>query len=189
MKRAFRQLFSRWFVILAVGAIGGTALFAQVTPPALSKSFSPNTIPAGGVSTLTFGINNAGPGTADETGVGFTDALPAGMIVATPNGLSGSCGGGTITATAGSGTVSLSGAILPQGTSCTFSVHVTASAPNIYINSTTITSVPGGPGSIAIGVLTVTAASVPALTPGMLAAMACALALFGWALSRRRVTS
>ena len=48
-------------------------------------------------------------GCASLSSVAFSDTLPAGLSVSTPNGLAGSCGGGTITATAGSGAISLSG--------------------------------------------------------------------------------
>jgi len=58
-------------------------------------------------STLSFQINNPNTNVA-LSGVAFTDNLPAGLVVATPNGLTGTCGSGTITATAGSGSVSLS---------------------------------------------------------------------------------
>src|SRR5271165_4863264 len=55
------------------------------------------------------------------TGVGFTDTLPTGLVVATPSNLSGNCGG-TLTAVAGSAAVSLAGVSLVAGQSCTFAL-------------------------------------------------------------------
>ena len=82
-----------------------------------------------------------------ETGVNFTDIFPSGLVVSTPNGLTGGCGGGTITATAGSGSVSLSGATLGAGGSCSFAVNVTGTSTGLKTNTTgSITSdqFPGG---------------------------------------------
>ena len=62
--------------------------------------------------------------TAAMSGLAFTDMFPSGMVVATPNGLSGSCGDGTITATASTNIVSLSGATLAAKANCHFSVKV-----------------------------------------------------------------
>src|SRR5258708_38225061 len=82
---------------------GGTATASTdvVAPPAIAKSFTPATIALNGTSVLSFTITNPAGNTVSLTGVGFLDTLPANVLVATPNGLTGSCGGGTITATAG----------------------------------------------------------------------------------------
>jgi len=57
-------------------------------------------------------------------GVAFSDTLPAGLVVSTPNGLAGTCGAGTITATAGSGVVSLAGGTLAASGSATIAICV-----------------------------------------------------------------
>jgi hypothetical protein len=113
----------------------------------------------GQTSTLTFTIAN--PGTTPLTGVGFTDTFPTNILVQSPNGLTGSCGGGTITAVGGSGSVSLSGATLAANSSCTFSVSVMAiqgtSSGHVYTNTTSnVTSNEGGAGNAATAQLTVT---------------------------------
>jgi hypothetical protein len=82
--------------------------------------------------------------------------LPAGLVVAGPNGLTGSCGGGTITATAGTGGVSLAGAALPADASCTFAVDVTGTTPGLKSNTSgAVTSTEGGTGNTATANLTV----------------------------------
>jgi hypothetical protein len=90
------------------------------------------------------------------TGIGFSDTLPAGLILSTPNGLAGSCGGGTITATAGSNSISLTGATLGAGGSCTFSVNVTAISAGLQTNTTSaVTSIEGGNGLAATATIAV----------------------------------
>ncbi len=143
----------------------GTAtlnVIVAATPPTITKAFSPSTISIGQTSTLTFSIAN--PGLNPLTGVGFTDTFPANLFVQTPNGLTGSCGGGTISAAAGTGTVSLSGATIAASGSCSFSVSVVAfvgtPAGQIYTNTTgNVTSNEAGPGNTATATLTVTAMS------------------------------
>jgi uncharacterized repeat protein (TIGR01451 family) len=131
-------------------------------PPTITKAFNPTTVSIGQTSTLTFTITN--PGLNPLTGVGFTDTFPANLFVQNPNGLTGSCDGGTITATAGTGTVSLSGATIAASGSCSFSVSVVAfvgtPAGQIYTNTTgNVTSNEAGPGNTATATLTVTAMS------------------------------
>src|SRR4029077_20727527 len=115
--------------------------------------------------TLSFTLSNPNAG-ASLTGVGFTDTLPAGLVIATPNGLTGSCGGGTITATAGTTVISLAGATLAASASCTFAVNVTALPANTGPkNNTTspVTSVEGGPGNAATASINVVALSPPTI--------------------------
>lgn len=134
------------------------ASLTVVAPPTIAKAFAATPVPFGATTTLTFSLANPNAGTALH-GVGFTDNLPAGLVVATPSGLSGSCGGGAITAGAGSGTISLSGATLAAGTSCSFSADVTAVAVGVKKNTTTkVVSVEGGTGASASRSLTVTKA-------------------------------
>lgn len=91
--------------------------------PTLSKVFSPGTITAGGVSTLTITLSNANA-TAASILAPLVDSLPAYMTVS-GNG-STSCGG-TLTASKGSSSVTLQGGSIPAKGSCKLTVPVTAS--------------------------------------------------------------
>ena len=138
------------------GGTGGTATdtITVVAPPTLAKVFAPDQIPLGGTSTLTFTVTNPNS-TVMLTGIGFTDTLPAGLVVATPNGVTGTCSG-TVTAIAGSNSISLSGASLAANGSCTFSVNVVGTAAGVLVNTTgAITSTEGGTGGTATDTITV----------------------------------
>jgi arabinogalactan endo-1,4-beta-galactosidase len=102
-----------------------------------------------GTTTLTFNLSNPNTGLS-LTGIGFSDTLPSGQVVGTPNGLTGSCGGGTITAAAGSSSVILSGSSLAATASCTFAVNVTGTTSGTQTNTTSaVTSTEAGNGGTA----------------------------------------
>jgi hypothetical protein len=127
-----------------------------VAPPTITKAFADSQIQLFGPSSTVLSFTLTNPNTTTTlTGLAFTDALPSGLIVSTPNGLTGSCGG-TIAATAGSNSISLSGASLAPGASCTFSVNVTATAIGVQTNTTsTVTSneaPPGAPATVSTSV-------------------------------------
>lgn len=108
-----------------------------------------------GATSLTFTITNPNA-SASLSGIGFTDSLPAGLVVATPNGLTGSCGGGAITAAAGSASVSLSGATLAASAACNFAVNVSGTSTGAKNNVTSaVTSTEGGNGLTASASLNV----------------------------------
>jgi uncharacterized repeat protein (TIGR01451 family) len=146
------------------GGTGNTAT-ANVTvasPPVITKTFGATTLPLTGSTSLSFTISNPVANAVALTGVAFTDSLPAGLVVSTPNALTGACGGGTITALAGSSTVSLAGATLATSSSCTFSVNVTAVTGGVKNNSVQVTSTNGGTGNTSSA--TVTATTAPVIT-------------------------
>ena len=131
--------------------IGNTsnASITVVAPPVIIKAFGAASIPLNGSTSLTFTIQNNNA-TVALTGVGFSDTLPAGLVVSTPNGLTGTCGGGTITATQGTNVISLTGATLAQNTLCNFAVNVTGIAAGLQSNTTgNVTSTEGGTGGTA----------------------------------------
>src|SRR5260370_26032606 len=102
------------------------------------------------------------PNTASVlSGVAFSDALPAGLVVAATPNLTGSCGSGTITAVAGSGTISLAGGTLTAspgaGSSCTFSVSVTGTTAGVKNNSVQVSSTKDGTRNTANASITVVA--------------------------------
>ncbi|HZJ45086.1 MAG TPA: Ig-like domain repeat protein [Pyrinomonadaceae bacterium] len=107
--------------------------------PTITKAFNPAIIPLNSISTLSFTLSNSNT-TSGLSGVGFTDSLPAGLVVApTPN-VTGSCGSGTITAIAGSSSVSLSAGTLTAspvaGSTCTFTVGVKGTTSGTKLNTT-----------------------------------------------------
>ena len=103
-------------------------------PPVLAMAFVPNQIALNGTSTLNFAITSPGANTVALAGVAFTDNLPPGLAVATPNGLTNTCGG-TATALAGSQTISLTGASIVSGGNCTLTANVTAVVSSGYTNT------------------------------------------------------
>src|SRR5579864_5281818 len=126
------------------GATSNTATLIVASPPTISKAFTPTSIVLNANSTLSFTIQNPNTNVA-LSGVAFTDSLPAGVVVATPPNVNGSCGSGTITAIAGSGSISLSGGTLATSGSCTFSVDVTGTTAGVKLNTTgAISSTEGG---------------------------------------------
>ena len=138
-------------VTSANGGTGNTsnASIKVISPPTITKVFGAASVPLNGATSLTFTINNPNSTTA-LNGIGFTDTLPAGLIISTPNGLTGSCGSGTITATQGTGVLSLTGGTLGASGSCTFSVNVTGTAAGTQNNTTgSVTSTEGGTGGTA----------------------------------------
>jgi uncharacterized repeat protein (TIGR01451 family) len=133
------------------GGTGGTATASIVVlgPPVLMKAFTPARIPEGSSSSLSFTITNGNP--VPLTGVGFSDTLPVGkpsgnLVIATPNGLTGSCGGGTITATQNTNVITLSGATIAANSSCTFSVNVTGPKAEYDNTTSVVVSANGGTG-------------------------------------------
>lgn len=140
--------------------VGNAPAYLQVTgtvitPPAITKTFGASSsqlvlLPNGSTS-LTFTITNPNA-SISLTGIAFTDTLPGGLLVSNPNGLTGSCGSGTITAAPGANSISLTGATLAGGASCAFSVNVTAPGAEVgsLTNTTsTVTSNQTAPGAAA----------------------------------------
>lgn len=101
--------------------------------PGFSKSFSPDTIPPGGTSTLTFTIDNSLNASA-ESGLSFTDNLPTGLIIASPAGAASNCNTSSITANPGSSTISVFSISVSAGSTCTVSVNVTTNNTGEFNN-------------------------------------------------------
>lgn len=144
-----------------VVSISGCATAGGTIPPTLGKSFSPGSITAGGVSTLTITLSNP-DSTVATLSSSLVDTLPAGLTI------SGSavttCTDGAVNAVPGGSSVTLTAGSIPAGGSCTVTVPVTASAGGNYINSLAIGALEtsnGNNAAPAVSTLTVTALSVP----------------------------
>jgi uncharacterized repeat protein (TIGR01451 family) len=178
-RTARRQRLASWLAFLAIGCglLGALACGAGSGTPAssgpqsvtsgttptgdytitIASSFGAPTIPLNATTSLKFTLASPNA-TVGLTGVGFTDTLPSGLVVATPNSLTGSCGGGTITAAAGSTSITLAGAALSASSNCTFTVNVTGISAGVENNVTSrITSSQGATGNSASSSLTVVA--------------------------------
>jgi uncharacterized repeat protein (TIGR01451 family) len=150
--------FSRWFLAVLVFPLLFAARGAAQSPPTIVKSFSSVNVGLNLSTTLTFTITNPNPA-VDLTGVSFNDNMPAGLIIANPDSLTGTCDPGVITTAPNN--INLVGATILASSSCTFSVDVLAIATGNQVNTTDpVTSNEGGTGGTAT-------ASVAVITPDL----------------------
>jgi uncharacterized repeat protein (TIGR01451 family) len=114
------------------------ARIANVIDPAsatIAKSFSPNPAPLNGISALTITLTNPNAGTLG--GYNFVDNLPANLVVANPPlATTSGCGAPTLTATAGSSSISFSNGTLAANSNCVIKVNVTPTATGSLVNTT-----------------------------------------------------
>lgn len=119
------------------GSGGYSIVINDPQAASFSKAFSPATVPENTVSRLTLTINN--PNSVLVSGYSFTDTLPAGIVVAaTPGVTSSGCNAAsvpTITATAGTGVVSLTNGSIAAKSTCTIGVNVIGANDGVYNNS------------------------------------------------------
>ncbi|HEY6333083.1 MAG TPA: hypothetical protein VI756_27415 [Blastocatellia bacterium] len=142
------------------GTTSNTATITVLGPPTISKAFGAANIALNATTSLTFTITNPNS-TVALTGVGFTDTLPAGLTVVTS---SVSEAGGTLTTTAGTGVISLSGATVAAGSNIQFSVTVTGATGGVWNNTTgAVTSTNGGTGTTS-NTATLTVATAPTIS-------------------------
>ncbi len=129
--------------LVAVSAVGMASVIAAAAdaaapaqPPTIASSFNPSLIGSGG--TTAFGVTITNPNaSASLSAIGFRDTFPDDLTIDDPNGESGTCGSaGVVTSTPGSQVFSLSGGSLKAGASCTVSVDVTATTPELLENNT-----------------------------------------------------
>lgn len=130
--------------------------------PTVTKSFSPDIMTAGDVSTLTLNLGNNDTGPATLT-AHLQDNLPAGVTVANPANIAGTCPG-TITAPVGGNAITYSsGSTVPAG-GCTINVDVTSSNLGTVTNTIAINALQtdlGNNAEAASDDLTVSAAVAP----------------------------
>ena len=113
-------------------------------PPTFAKAFAPTSVLAGGVTTLTFTVDNTASAVAADN-LAFVDNFPAALLVATPANISSTCGG---TPTAVAGSTVLTGGSVAAGATCTVSVDVTSSVVGMHANLTeNLTSTSGNSGT------------------------------------------
>jgi uncharacterized repeat protein (TIGR01451 family) len=143
------------------GLTSNTATLTVLAPPTIAKSFGAATVPLNGTTTLTFTLTNPNA-TVALSGVGFTDTLPVGLTG--PHGPVIIECGGALAVTARDTTITLTGATIPAGGNCTFSVNVTGITAGVQNNTTgPITSANGGTG-VASNTAQITVLAPPTLT-------------------------
>ncbi|MCB0033591.1 MAG: hypothetical protein KDE51_06225, partial [Anaerolineales bacterium] len=131
-----------------------TATLTIEPPPLLNKSFIPDSMGVGQTSELTLVIDNRNSA-LPANGLNVTDNLPAGMVVAQPPNSTTTCFGGTLTAVAGTGTISYTGGGVPAGDICIIQVDVTANNAGIFVNVTGELTSSSGSSGTAMATLTV----------------------------------
>ena len=140
-------------------AASATLTVTEAEPPlSVSMSFSPSTIGQGGVSRLTYRLENGAAVAAAE--VALSDRLPADVVLAPELNADNGCGG-FLSATPGGRRVSYSRGSLVAGATCTIAVDVTSAVAERYPNDTERVTSSLGTSTAASATLTVTEAEPP----------------------------
>ena len=134
-------------------------LTVDEAPLIVSMSFSPSTIAQGGVSRLSYELNNGAAVAA--TSISLSDTLPADVAVAPEPNAATTCGGGTLTAAAGGDTIAFADGALAAGATCAISVDVTSAVAGSYSNATEAVTSSLGASTPVSATLTVDAADAP----------------------------
>ena len=118
--------------------------------PTLAKAFGAASIPIGQSTSLTFSVANPNPTFTTLTNINFADGLPGGLVVASPTGLTNTCGGNISNVSPGSTFIAMDSVSLAPLASCTWSVNVTATSAGTKANTTgNISSTQSGAGGTA----------------------------------------
>jgi hypothetical protein len=116
---------------------GNDIVVAPAGPPvpSASKAFAPASVGTGVASTLTITLTNP-TATAAALTADLADAFPSGLVVASAPNASTTCGG-TLTANAGAGSVTLgaAGSTIPANGACSIAVDVSAADAGAYANT------------------------------------------------------
>ncbi|MCH9698017.1 MAG: IPTL-CTERM sorting domain-containing protein [Gammaproteobacteria bacterium] len=135
----FRVLWITFLLaLLPYSANAGVAL-----GPGFTKTFTPDTIGPGGISTLRFDIINGNPSPVEQ--LAFTDNLPAGVTIASPSNTTSTCGDFAIlNAPNGGSTITFTNGEVAGSASCFITVDVTSSTIGTHTNtSSNLTSLAG----------------------------------------------
>ncbi len=136
--------------------------FVGVQAVSLSARFGSGSVEAG--TPVALDLSLLSTVLSDSTGLDYTLTLPAGMVLGTAAPING-CGG-TLTATPGSSTVTLSAAAVTAATNCVVTVDAVASAAGTYtITSASASGLVGVTNTVGTSTLTVTAPPTPPAPP------------------------
>lgn len=131
-------------------ASAGTAATACPTPlnvtpaaPTLSASFSPASVGENVASVLTITFNNSNG--FDLTQSGFTETVPANLVIQSSPAPTTTCTGGTGTLSSSASTVALVDANIPAKGSCTLTLSVKSAAAGNYANDIAVGALSTGP--------------------------------------------
>ncbi|HTD75257.1 MAG TPA: S8 family serine peptidase [Steroidobacteraceae bacterium] len=130
-------------------AVAGTAasscvadLIVAPIAPTVTEAFEPSSVAVNGSAVLTLTLSNANG--FDLTQSGITIALPAGLQLGTTAPAT-TCAGANGSLTSGTGTVTMSGAIIPADGSCDLTVNVTSTTAGTYTHTVATNDLMTGP--------------------------------------------
>ncbi len=163
------NIFRNFKILLAAALVWGLSSAGSVYAVSLGSGFSPSTVNPGDYSILSMYVFN--DSNAQLTNVGWTNNLPADMTIQSSPAITTDCGG-TLTATPGTSTMSLTGGIVAPQSQCTVSVPVRSSLPpnSVSVNAVpalTLTSSPYYTNSAFEATLTINIFAAPTLSTSL----------------------